>query len=94
MDGVGGTQPAEISGHLASLGYEVALTVVKAGANLQKEYHPGDRFIIQADIFYKGIGTAYGYELRGGFQQYNIIDERVLKGDGGNYLLPVNSPYL
>ncbi|MFN8444304.1 MAG: alcohol dehydrogenase catalytic domain-containing protein [Caldilineaceae bacterium] len=71
------------------LGHEVALTVVKAGANLQKEYHPGDRFIIQADIFYKGIGTAYGYELRGGFQQYNIIDERVLKGDGGNYLLPV-----
>ena len=71
------------------LGHEVALTVVKAGANLQNEYQPGDRFIIQADIFYKGVGTAYGYELRGGFQQYNIIDERVLKGDGGNYLLRV-----
>lgn len=71
------------------LGHEVALTVVKAGENLKDEYHPGDRFIIQADIVHKGIGTAYGYELRGGFQQFNIIDERVLKGDGGNYLLPV-----
>lgn len=27
VDGVGGTQPAEISGHLASLGYEVALLI-------------------------------------------------------------------
>lgn len=27
VDGIGGTQPAEISGHLASLGYEVALLI-------------------------------------------------------------------
>ncbi len=71
------------------LGHEVALTVVKAGANLQAHYHPGDRFIIQADIVVNGVGIAYGYEMQGGFSQYNIIDQRVLNGDGGNYLLPL-----
>ncbi len=49
----------------------------------------GDKFIIQADIFVDGVGYAYGYEIQGGLSQYNVIDQRVLNGDGGNYLIPV-----
>lgn len=73
------------------LGHEVAMTVVKVGENLKTHYKPGDRFIIQADIFINGVGYAYGYELQGGLSQYTIIDRRVLNGDAGSYLLPVQS---
>jgi L-sorbose 1-phosphate reductase len=71
------------------LGHEVSMTVIKVGENLQGQYRPGDRFIIQADIFVDGVGYAYGYEIQGGLSQYNKLDQRVLKGDDGNYLLPV-----
>jgi D-arabinose 1-dehydrogenase-like Zn-dependent alcohol dehydrogenase len=71
------------------LGHEVSMTVVGVGDNLKNEYSIGDRFIIQADIFVDGVGYAYGYEIQGGLSQYNIIDQRVLNGDGGNYLIPI-----
>ncbi len=71
------------------LGHEVTLTVVKAGEHLRQAYKPGDRFIVQADIFVNGVGYAYGYEIQGGLSQYNRLDSRVLAGDGGNYLIPV-----
>ncbi|HEY3345016.1 MAG TPA: alcohol dehydrogenase catalytic domain-containing protein [Anaerolineaceae bacterium] len=71
------------------LGHEVTLTVVKVGADLGSRYKPGDRFIVQADIFVGGVGYAYGYELQGGLSQYNKLDERVLAGDDGCYLIPV-----
>ncbi|NIM51783.1 MAG: alcohol dehydrogenase, partial [Gemmatimonadales bacterium] len=35
------------------------------------------------------MGYAYGYEIQGGLSQYAVIDQRVLNGDHGNYLLPV-----
>jgi threonine dehydrogenase-like Zn-dependent dehydrogenase len=59
------------------------------GENLRDQYKVGDRFIIQADIFVDGIGYAYGYEIQGGLSEYAVIDQRVLNGDGGNYLLAV-----
>ena len=71
------------------LGHEVAITVVEVGEHLQDQYQPGDRFIIQADIFVDGIGYAYGYEIQGGLSQYNVIDQRILNGDDGNYLIPI-----
>ena len=71
------------------LGHEVILTVVGIGDNLRNQYRIGDRFIVQADIYVDGVGWAYGYEIQGGFSQYNRIDQRVLNGDGGNYLLSV-----
>ncbi len=71
------------------LGHEVILTVVGIGDNLKDEYKIGDRFIVQADIYVDNVGWAYGYEIQGGFSQYNRIDQRVLNGDEGNYLLPV-----
>lgn len=71
------------------LGHEVSLTVVAVGENLRGQYQAGQRFIVQADIFLGGVSYAYGYELQGGLSQYNLIDWRVLNGDHGNYLLPV-----
>ncbi len=71
------------------LGHEVALTVVGVGENLKEQYQPGDRFILQADIFVDGVGYAYGYEIQGGLSQYNVVDQRVLNGDHGNYLIPL-----
>jgi threonine dehydrogenase-like Zn-dependent dehydrogenase len=72
-----------------TLGHEVSMTVVGVGQNLRDQYKAGDRFIIQADIFVGGIGYAYGYEIQGGLSEYGVIDQRVLNGDDGNYLIPV-----
>lgn len=71
------------------LGHEISLTVVGVGEALRDEYQVGDRFIVQADVYVGGVGYAYGYEIQGGFSQYNVIDQRILHGDEGNYLLPV-----
>ena len=71
------------------LGHEISLTVVGVGENLKDEYAVGDRFIVQADIFVDGIGYAYGYEIQGGLSEYTVIDQRVLNGDHGNYLIKV-----
>ncbi len=71
------------------LGHEVSLTVIEAGENLKDQYQPGDRFIVQADIYIDGRPMAYGYEIQGGFSRYSVVDWRVLNGDHGNYLVPV-----
>lgn len=71
------------------LGHEIAMTVVGVGENLQDQYKKGDRFILQADIFIDGVSYAYGYEIQGGLSQYNVIDQRILNGDHGNYLIPI-----
>ncbi len=72
-------------------GHEVALTVIKAGKNRQEHYKPGDRFIIQADIRYKGTKPSYGYVLPGGLSQYGIIGKEALDGDGKSYLIPLKN---
>lgn len=71
------------------MGHEVALTVVKAGANQTGKFHSGERFIVQADVYYKGRNLAYGYALLGGMAQYGLVGPEVLEGDEGCYLLPI-----
>ncbi len=71
------------------LGHEVSMTVVKVGENLTDRYKVGQRFIVQADIYKDGVNYAYGYMIQGGLSEYAIVDQRVLNGDDGNYLLPV-----
>lgn len=71
------------------LGHEVTMTVVGVGENLRNEYQVGDRFIVQADIYVNGVNLAYGYMIQGGLSQYSVIDQRVLNGDEGNYLIRV-----
>ncbi|MBN2309455.1 MAG: alcohol dehydrogenase catalytic domain-containing protein [Candidatus Hydrogenedentes bacterium] len=71
------------------LGHECSATVVKVGAQWQDTFHVGERYIVQADIYYKGLGFAFGYLIPGGLAQYFYLDERALDGDEGCYLLPV-----
>lgn len=73
----------------ATLGHEVAVTVVKVGANREHMFSVGDRFIVQADVFYKGVSMAYGYAISGGLAQYSVIPTPMIDGDEGCYLLPV-----
>jgi threonine dehydrogenase-like Zn-dependent dehydrogenase len=75
-------------------GHEVALTVVKVGKNRQKDYKAGERYIIQADVRYKGTTPSYGYVLPGGLSQYGIIGREVLDGDDGSYLIPLHNQAL
>jgi len=56
-------------------GHEVSMTVVGVGENLRDQYAVGDRFIIQADVYFDGVNLAYGYEIQGGLSQYNVIDQ-------------------
>ena len=70
-------------------GHEVACTVVKAGKDVPAEYaKPGNRYLIQCDIYIKGRSCAFGYGMDGAFVQYGIIDARVWRGEGRSYLLP------
>jgi L-sorbose 1-phosphate reductase len=71
------------------LGHEVCVTVVEVGEKLRDQYKPGDRFIVQAEIYKNGVNLAYGYMLRGGFSEYGLLTDTVLNGDDGNYLIPV-----
>jgi L-sorbose 1-phosphate reductase len=71
------------------MGHEVALTVVEVGEELRDRFRPGERYIVQADVYYQGRGIAYGYVLTGGFTQYEIIPPEIIEGDEGCYLLPV-----
>ncbi len=70
-------------------GHEAVMTAVQVGENLRGKFRPGQRFIIQADIYVGGVGYAYGYAIHGGMAQYSLIDQRVLNGDEGCYLLPL-----
>lgn len=74
------------------MGHEVALTVVGVGRELAGEYRVGQRFVVQADIYYKGKGLAFGYMLPGGFEQYVVLGDEVLRGDDGCYLIPIERP--
>lgn len=71
------------------MGHEVALTIVGVGDRLRDRYRPGDRFIVQADIWYQGRNLAYGYKIQGGLAPYGVITREILEGDGGCYLIPV-----
>lgn len=71
------------------MGHEVVMTVLGVGENLKERYKVGQRFIIQADIYDKGVNYAYGYMIQGGLSQYGILDRRVLDGDDGSYLIPI-----
>ncbi|NOY74441.1 MAG: alcohol dehydrogenase catalytic domain-containing protein [Kiritimatiellaeota bacterium] len=89
----GEEHPRVISKNLAEdpviPGHEAVMTVVKVGDDLKNEYSTGQRYIIQADIYVNGEGFAYGYAIDGGMAQYSVVDQRVLNGDEGCYLLPL-----
>ncbi|MFO7975814.1 MAG: alcohol dehydrogenase catalytic domain-containing protein [Candidatus Hydrogenedentota bacterium] len=89
----GSTHPRLRGRDLASdptvLGHECSATVVAIGKQRENMFKKGERYIVQADIYYKGLGYAFGYLIPGGLAQYCYLDERALDGDEGCYLLPV-----
>jgi threonine dehydrogenase-like Zn-dependent dehydrogenase len=91
--GLGPNHPRMTGRDLAAdpvtLGHEVACTVVGVGENLKDRFHVGDRFVIQADVFYQGKSMAYGYAISGGLAEYSVIPRAVIEGDEGCYLLPI-----
>ena len=71
------------------LGHEVALTIVQVGKDRAQQFSVGDRFVVQADIYYNGEGLAFGYALHGGLEQFVRIPTPVIDGDDGCYLIPI-----
>jgi L-sorbose 1-phosphate reductase len=72
-----------------TLGHEVACTVVGVGKDYAHRFNIGDRFVIQADVFYQGQSMAYGYVISGGLAEYSVIGREIIDGDEGCYLLPI-----
>lgn len=70
-------------------GHEASLTIVRVGDNLKDRFHVGERYLIQADVFYKGVSMAFGYVIPGALQQFTVITKEIIEGDEGCYLLPV-----
>ena len=70
-------------------GHEVSLTIIEVGEHLHPHFRVGQRFVVQADIYYHGVNLAYGYMLRGGLAQYSLLGEEILNGDAGCYLIPI-----
>ncbi len=70
------------------MGHEVSMTVVEVGDHMKGQYKPGDRLIIEADIYENGASKAYGYTFQGGLSQYAVVDRLVMNSDGGNMLIP------
>ena len=82
-------QGRDMDAHPVVMGHEVALTVAGVGESLTGQFHIGQRFIVQADVYYRGANPAYGYQLDGGMAQYGVVAKEVLQGDEGCYLLPL-----
>ncbi|NIA14705.1 MAG: zinc-binding dehydrogenase [Nitrospiraceae bacterium] len=71
------------------LGHECSVTVVAVGDQWKEKFNVGERYLVQADIYVDGLSFAFGYLIPGGMEQYAFVDERVLDGDEGCYLLPI-----
>ncbi len=93
--GLGPNHPRMTGRDLATdpvtLGHEVTVTVVGVGDSLQSRFKIGDRFVVQADVFYQGKSMAYGYAIKGGLAEYSVIPKAVIDGDEGCYLLPIKA---
>ena len=68
-------------------GHEAVMTIVKTGDAVPLHYAPGQRFLIQCDIYVNSRSCAYGYAMDGAYAQYGLIDARVWRGEGRSYLL-------
>jgi L-sorbose 1-phosphate reductase len=91
---LGGNHPRLTGRDLKSspvvMGHEVTLTVIGVGENRKAKFSVGQRFIVQADVYYQAQNLAYGYALTGGMSQFGIVGKELLDGDEGCYLLPIS----
>ena len=81
----------DLSKDPVTLGHEVSCTIVGVGETLVGRFQIGQRFVVQADVFYQGKSMAYGYAISGGLAEYSVIPKPIIDGDEGCYLLPLRS---
>lgn len=83
----------DLSVNPTRLGHEVAMTVVQVGTALQERFHPGQRLVLQPDIYdAQGRNTAYGYSIPGGLIQFHLVGPEVLAAGPDQqtcYVLPL-----
>jgi threonine dehydrogenase-like Zn-dependent dehydrogenase len=72
-------------------GHEACMTVIRVGEQLRNQYHVGERFAIQPDVWYGGKSIPYSFGMDGAYRQYGVIGKEVLRGDEGSYLIPIPS---
>jgi len=70
-------------------GHEASLTIVAAGDGEEGDYKIGDRYLLQADVYYQGRSMAVGYVIPGAMAEYMIMPKEGLHGDDGSYLIPI-----
>ena len=91
---LGGDHPKLYGRDLATeptrLGHETSVTVVAVGAELTDRFRPGQRMVIQPDIYVDGRSAAYGYTVPGGLTQFHSIGPEVLAADDGAYVIDVD----
>jgi len=77
-------------------GHEACLEIVRVPPGIEAKYglKPGERYVIQADIYVNGVSHAFGYFHRGAMQQYVLLPEEVLNNDRGNCLIPIDAKRL
>ena len=79
----------DLACHPVVQGHEVTMTVVEVGEAWRDRFQPGQRLVLQADIYYRGMNLAYGYVFVGGLAQYSLLGPAALDGDEGCYAITV-----
>jgi threonine dehydrogenase-like Zn-dependent dehydrogenase len=79
----------DLACHPVVQGHEVTMTVADVGEAWRDRFEPGQRLVLQADIYYRGKNLAYGYVFVGGLAQYSLLGPAALDGDEGCYAIPV-----
>lgn len=81
----------DLACHPVVQGHEVTMTVAEVGEAWRDRFEPGQRMVLQADIYYRGKNLAYGYVFVGGLAQFSLLGPAALDGDEGCYAIPVPS---
>ena len=71
-------------------GHELTMTVVRVGEELSADYHVGERYTMQPNLWINGKSMPFCFAYDGGLRQYTVIGEEILNGDEGNYLIPID----
>ena len=73
--------PANVAEHPAIVGHECCGVIERVGARWRDRFAPGDRFTLQANMDYHGIGMnpGYAFEFCGGASQYAVLFPEIME---------------